>query len=151
MKRTSADVSAGRVGLAAAASVAASAAWYAAWGDRLARLDEAYAGGGPPPAWLLPVELARSGAVATGVAVLARRSGTEGAGSAVRLGAGLWGAFPVVLLTGSVVHEKVPWQQAAIHAGDWLVKLLLVSLVVGPRRRVSGERTPSSSPLASSG
>ena len=44
-------------------------------------------------------------------------------------------AFPVVLLTGSVVHEKVPWRLAAIHAGDWLVKLLLVTLVVGARRR----------------
>ena len=45
----------------------------------------------------------------------------------------LWGAFPVVLLTGSVLHEKVPWQQAAIRAGDWLVKLLLVSTLIGRR------------------
>jgi hypothetical protein len=43
------------------------------------------------------------------------------------------GACPVVLLTGSVVHGKVPWQQAAIHAGDWLVELLLVSVTVGRR------------------
>jgi hypothetical protein len=55
------------------------------------------------------------------------------AGAAARLGLGLWGAFPVVLLTGSVVHGKVPWQQAAIHAGDWLVELLLVSVTVGRR------------------
>jgi hypothetical protein len=32
-----------------------------------------------------------------------------------------------------VVHGKVPWQQAAIHAGDWLVELLLVSVTVGRR------------------
>ncbi len=136
MTRTSTgrDIDLARVGLAAGASVAASAAWYTAWGDRLGRWNELYAGTAPPPAWVLPVELARSGAVATAVAVLARRRGTEGPSDAVRLGAGLWGAFPVVLLTGSVVHEKVPWQQAAIHAGDWLGKLLLVSLVVGPRR-----------------
>jgi hypothetical protein len=136
MKRTSTSstVDPRRVGLAAAASVAASAAWYTAWGDRLARLDEAYAGDAPPPAWVLPVELARSASVATAVGVLSRRTGVTGPAGAVRLGLGLWGAFPVVLLTGSVVHEKVPWQQAAIHAGDWLGKLLLVSLVVGPRR-----------------
>jgi hypothetical protein len=54
---------------------------------------------------------------------------------AVRLGLALWVAFPGVLLTGSVVHEKVPWRLAAIHAGDWLVKLLLVSLATGARRR----------------
>ena len=124
-----------RVGLAAGASVAASAAWYTAFGDRLARLDEAYAGDARPAAWVLPVELARSTAVAAAVSILARRTGVAGPGSAVRLGAGLWGAFPVVLLTGSVVHEKVPWQQAAIHAGDWLVKLLLIATVVGEGRR----------------
>jgi hypothetical protein len=134
-RATSGTVDVGRIGLAAAASVAASAAWYTAWGDRLARLDDAYAGDAPPPAWVLPVELARSGAVATAVAVLSRRTGAAGTDSAVRLGAGLWGAFPVVLLTGSVVHEKVPWQQAAIHAGDWLVKLLLIGAVVGGGRR----------------
>jgi len=85
--------------------------------------------------WLLPVELARSTAVATAVAVLSARTGGAGAGSAVRLGAGLWGAFPVVLLTGSVVHEKVPWQQAAIHGGDWLIKLLLIAAIVTDGRR----------------
>jgi hypothetical protein len=126
-----------RVGLAAGASVLASVAWYTAWGDRLAQLDEAYADGGPPPPWVLPVELARSGAVATAVALLSGATGARDRGSAARLGLGLWGAFPVVLLSGSVVHEKVPWQLAAIHAGDWLVKLLLISVTVGrgPRRR----------------
>jgi hypothetical protein len=123
-----------RVGLAAVASVVTSAAWYAAWGSRLAELDEAYAGDARPPAWLLPVELARSTAVATAVAVLAGRGGASGPADRIRLGAGLWAAFPVVLLTGSVVHEKVPWQQAAIHGGDWLAKLLLVSAVVGGGR-----------------
>jgi hypothetical protein len=126
-----------RIGLAAGGSVLASTAWYTAWGDRLAELDEAYADGGPPPAWVLPVELARSAAVATAVAVLSGSTGSRAPGGAARLGLGLWGAFPVVLLTGSVVHEKVPWQQAAIHAGDWLVKLLLISVTVGrgPGRR----------------
>src|SRR5215213_1304979 len=124
-----------RVGLAAAASVGTSAAWYTAWRRRLAQLDEAYAGDARPPVWLLPVELARSTAVATAVAVLSARTGGAGAGSAVRLGAGLWGAFPVVLLTGSVVHEKVPWQQAAIHGGDWLIKLLLIAAIVTDGRR----------------
>ena len=126
-----------RIGLAAGGSVLASAAWYTAWGDRLAELDEAYADGGAAAAWVLPVELARSGAVATAVALLSESTGARNPGSAARLGLGLWGAFPIVLLTGSVVHEKVPWQQAAIHAGDWLVKLLLISVTVGrgPRRR----------------
>ncbi|SNS51533.1 Protein of unknown function [Geodermatophilus saharensis] len=128
-------MSAARVAAAAGASFAASSAWYAAFGERLARLDEAYAGPGPSPAVVAPVELVRSGVVATAVSVLAGRLPVRGPRQALALGAGLWAAFPVVLLTGSVVHEKVPWQQAAIHAGDWLVKLLLVSSIVGRRSR----------------
>ena len=128
-----------RIGLAAGATVVFSAAWYTAWGERLARLHQAYAGDAPPPAWIVPVELARSTAVATAVSVLADGVRPAGLLGAARLGLGLWGAFPVVLLTGSVVHEKVPWQLAAIHGGDWLGKLLLISAVVGRRRsRLSG-------------
>jgi Protein of unknown function (DUF1761) len=124
----------GKIGLAAGAAVLASAGWYTAWGNRLARLDEVYAQDGPPPGWVLPVELARSATVATAVAVLADATGRRRPSDTIRLGLGLWAAFPAVLLTGSVVHEEVPWQQAAIHAGDWLTKLLLISLVVGGGR-----------------
>ena len=127
-------VSPGRVAAAAGAAFAASSAWYAAFGKRLARLDDAYAGPPPSPAVVAPVELVRSGVVATAVSVLADRLPARGPREALALGAGLWAAFPAVLLTGSVVHEKVPWQQAAIHAGDWLVKLVLVSAVVTGRR-----------------
>ncbi|MGY1832926.1 DUF1761 domain-containing protein [Geodermatophilus sp. SYSU D01180] len=124
-------VAPGRVAAASAAAFVASTAWYTAFGERLARLDEVYAQPGPSPAAVAPVELVRSGVVAAAVSVLADRLPARGPRAALRLGAGLWAAFPLVLLTGSVVHERVPWQQAAIHAGDWLVKLLLVSAVVG--------------------
>jgi hypothetical protein len=40
------------------------------------------------------------------------------------------GGFPVVLLSGSVIWEKVPAKLAAMHSGDWLVKLLVVSVIV---------------------
>lgn len=36
-----------------------------------------------------------------------------------------------MILSGSVLREKVPSKLAAIHAGDWLVKLLATALVVG--------------------
>ena len=129
------NVGIGRIGLAAVASVAISTAWYTAWGDRLGRLHPAYAGDTRPPAWVPPVELARSATVATGVAALAHRTGVAGTGEALALGAGLWTAFPLVMLSGSVVHEKVPWQLAAIHGGDWLLKLLAIAAVVGGGRR----------------
>ena len=123
------------IGLATAAAVAASGAWYAAFGRRLAQLHDAYAEDTAAAGWIVPVELARSGTVAVTVSALAARTGGTRPRDAVRLGLALWVAFPGVLLTGSVVHEKVPWRLAAIHAGDWLVKLLLVSLATGARRR----------------
>ena len=131
---------------AAISAVVASVAWYTAFGPRLGRLNEVYAGTARPPAWVMPVELARSTAVATAVAVLADRTGAHGPAARARLALGLWGAFPAVLLTGSVVHEKVPWQLAAIHSGDWLVKLLLVTTIVG-RRRAPGARARRPGPL----
>jgi hypothetical protein len=36
----------------------------------------------------------------------------------------------VVLLIGSVQWEKVPPMLAAIHTGDWLLKLLIITLIV---------------------
>ena len=49
---------------------------------------------------------------------------------AVHLGLFLWIGFPVILLTGSIIWENVPWKVAAIHAGDWLVKMLVISIIV---------------------
>jgi len=59
-----------------------------------------------------------------------RALGVDGVGPAVLLALVLWVAFPVILLTGSVFHERVPPLLASIHAGDWLLKLVVVSGVV---------------------
>jgi hypothetical protein len=32
---------------------------------------------------------------------------------------------------GSMLWENVPLKMAAIHAGDWLVKLVLIAVIVG--------------------
>ena len=82
------------------------------------------------PAWMMVLELGRAFAVAAMVAVLVSLSGITDVPRALALTLGLWVAFPVVLLVGSIVHESVPVGLAAIHAGDWLVKLLLIGLIV---------------------
>ena len=43
----------------------------------------------------------------------------------------IWVGFPLVLLTGSVIWEKVHPATAAMHAGDWLLKLVLIAVSVG--------------------
>lgn len=47
------------------------------------------------------------------------------------LGGLLWIGFPVLLLSGSVMWQSVPLMLALIHAGDWFVKLLLMTLILG--------------------
>lgn len=108
-----------------------SGAWYVAFGSRLARLNDAYANAGRPGVGVALAELVRSFVVATVLAGLIVRLGIEDWGSAVALGLVAWVGFPLVILSGSVLHEKVPWKLAAIHVGDWLVKLVLISTVVG--------------------
>lgn len=35
----------------------------------------------------------------------------------------------------SMVWEKVPFTMAAIHGGDWLVRLLVISAILGAWRK----------------
>ncbi|MBB2925438.1 DUF1761 domain-containing protein [Cellulomonas cellasea] len=115
--------------VATVAAFVAAFAYYAVLGSQLARLGSA-GGDGPPPGWMMPVELLRTLAVTCVVAVVVALGDVEGWLAGAALGVVLWVGFPVVLLSGSVVHEKVPWRLAGLHAGDWLVKLVLVSVVL---------------------
>ncbi|MGQ0574229.1 MAG: DUF1761 domain-containing protein [Pseudonocardia sp.] len=118
------------VAAAAVAAFLASGAWYAAFASRLARLSPAYAGPGPSAARTAAVELVRNLVLGAVVAGLVVGLGVTGAGPALLLALALWVGFPAVLLSGSVFHERVPAALAAIHAGDWLLKLLIVTAIV---------------------
>ncbi|MFD0883813.1 DUF1761 domain-containing protein [Streptosporangium algeriense] len=84
----------------------------------------------PPPLKIL-LELARGLVVATVIAGLARYAGLTDVWSTVALGLVLWVGFPAVLLTGSMMWERTPAVTAALHAGDWLIKILVISAIVG--------------------
>ena len=117
----------------AAATVAAfviSSLWYLAFGTRLAALSDAYAGSERTPVWVILVELLRSLIVAGTVAGLSSLIHIDDLAGALALGAVLWAAFPLPILAGSVVHEATDWRLAAIHAGDWLIKLLVIAVIV---------------------
>jgi hypothetical protein len=115
-----------------AAAFVASTVWYILLGKQYAAVSDAAraAAGAKPPPWKILAELARSFVVAAVLAGLAVRLDATTWPAALGLGVATWVGFPVVLLAGSVVWENVPWRLAAIHAGDWLVKLLLVSCIV---------------------
>lgn len=120
------------IGLAVVVAFVSSTVWYIAFGAQRERLLGTEGDASErPPAWMVLVELVRSFIVAYVLAVLFGLVGIAGFFSALGLGLLLWVGFPFVLFVGSIVWDKVPWRLAAIHAGDWLVKLILVSIIVG--------------------
>lgn len=124
------DINPLAIGAATVVAFLSAFAYYAAFGRQLERLGSAAADRESPPAWIVPVELVRGLVVAVVVAGLVAQLDISGWVAAAALGLALWVGFPAVLLTGSVLHERVPWRLAAIHAGDWLVKLLLVAAII---------------------
>jgi hypothetical protein len=119
----------------AAAAVAAfvlSSVYYSAVSPLEVRLlgDRALDRGSVAP-WKVAAELVRTALVAAVFAWLADRAGLLDLPGSLLLAVVLWLGFPFVLLTGSFVWEKVPAITAAMHAGDWLLKLLLIGAVLG--------------------
>lgn len=55
--------------------------------------------------------------------------------SAAGLGVLLWLAFYVVQLAGAVIFDGMPPALGAVHAGDWLGKMLLMALILSAWRR----------------
>lgn len=134
-----------RIVAAALAAFVASAAWYTVFGGATARLSDANPASVATPAWTMLFVVAQSLVVAAMLAYLGSRLGIVQRRAALRLGALVW-IFPASILSGSVVHENVPLALAAIHAGDWLAKLLLMSVILGTRRKVAPPDTPCHRP-----
>jgi hypothetical protein len=86
--------------------------------------------GAKMPAGKLVIELVRCILLAYIIARFAALLGISSWMGAVHFGVMLWIGFPVILLTGSVLWDNVPVKVAAIHAGDWLVKLLVIPIIV---------------------
>ena len=121
------------IAIVASAAVAfvVSAIYYIALSGPLSRLSDAYATTDQRPAIsTIVIELVRNLVVATVVAGLTALIGVTDVAGAVQLALALWVGFPLVILIGSVVHERVPAALAAIHVGDWLLKLLIITTIV---------------------
>src|SRR6267378_3957863 len=98
---------------------------------RLRGMDPAAAmAGAKMPAGKLLIELVRCVVLAYIIARFVALVDVSSWMGAVQFGLFLWIGFPVILLTGSVLWENIPWRVAAIHAGDWLVKLLVIPIIV---------------------
>jgi hypothetical protein len=119
--------------VAAVVAFVVSSVWYVIFGNawmQLRGIDPATAADMGTPAWKMVFVVVQSLVVAFMLAYFVAHLGIVDWKGAVRLGALLW-VFPAMILLGSVVHENVPLMLAAIHAGDWLVKLLLMTVILG--------------------
>ena len=54
--------------------------------------------------------------------------------SSVGLALWLWFGFSAMMWVGAIMWEKTPWQIAAIHSGDWLLKIILIAAIIGAWR-----------------
>ena len=123
--------------VAAVAAFVASSVWYTVFGNAMMELrgiDPANASEAATPVWAMLFVIVQSLVVAFMLAYFVERLGVVDWRGAVRLGVLVW-IFPAMILLGSVVHENVPFMLAAIHAGDWLMKLLLMAVIVGVWRK----------------
>lgn len=118
------------IAVAAVVAFVLSTVYYIVFGEQLRRLSPAAAGMGNPPPWKMLVEIVRSLVLASVLAGLAALIGITDWIGAVQLGLALWIGFPLVLWVGAVMWENVPVRLAALHAGDWLVKVLVLSVIV---------------------
>lgn len=111
-----------------------SAVYYMVTGNAMAKLQAVKSNtktDDSMPPWKVLIELARSLTVVLVVTCLFSMTGSTGIMAAIGLGVLLWVGFPVVLFAGSIIHENFPWKLAAIHLGDWLVKLLIITAIIG--------------------
>lgn len=117
--------------ICAVVSVIVSTVWYSFFAKEMAKLHKAYANTKQPPPWQILLELTRTGILATIIAILFVYIGVQDWIAAIEFALLIWIGFPVVLLTGSVLWEKVPVKLAVLHAGDWLLKLLIIAIILG--------------------
>ena len=119
---------------ATAAAFVFSGLWYAVFGklrmELLGNNEKATANLGKVSTVQKLFEVLRSFVVVLIVAHLLAVAGAGNLSSALQLG--IWlASFPVMILVGATLWDKVPWKLTAIHGGDWLLKILLVSVILG--------------------
>ncbi len=117
--------------VAALAAFVASAVWYIVFGKELAKVSAAFAEGlQKRQPWKLLGVFMTSLILALVLAYFLGLIGKVDWLGALRVGVLLWIGLSAMQWVGSIMWEKVPLKMAAIHAGDWLVKLVLIAVIV---------------------
>ena len=119
---------------AAVASFVASAVWYAVFGGAVERLQQQWRGTTASNQSMvrdMVVIFASSLIIALAVAFLIGLTDVSGVAQSAGLGLLLWVGFAMTQWMNSIVGEDVPVLLAAIHAGDWLLHTVIISVIIG--------------------
>ena|SRR5215469_12832765 len=104
--------------------------WYMLLAKQRAKLSSATRNMKRPSLGKMLIEIVRTFVLALVIAFFIDRLEITSFLHALNLGILLWIGFPLILLSGSVLWENVSWKLAAIHAGDWLIKILLITIIL---------------------
>jgi Protein of unknown function (DUF1761) len=118
----------------AVAAFVASSVYYVIFGKALASVlpaDAVSTDMRSVPAWKKIAEFVRGFVVAFVVALFVEHFGVADWKGALRLAILAWIGFPFMILSGAVLWDNRPWKFAAIHSGDWLMKLVLMTTILG--------------------
>jgi hypothetical protein len=110
----------------------ASAVWYVVFGKEMAKVSTAFAEQQQKrEPWKMGVVILQSILIAAVLAYIIARSGVNNGLDAVWIGFVLWFGLSAMQWVGSMLWEKAPLKMALIHGGDWLMKIVLISLILG--------------------
>jgi Protein of unknown function (DUF1761) len=99
-------------------------------------------------AWKVFIDVVREFVVIYVLAGLVNGLGIVNWRGALSLGFWVWLGFPVQMLVGASLWDNKPWALDLIHAGDWLIKMLLIALILAKWPRVQMARVQTSSFVA---
>jgi hypothetical protein len=76
------------------------------------------------------LDFARGFVVAAVLAYVLHAAGATTVAPAVGLAVLLWLGFPAVLLVAPVIWGGESWRLQLLHAGDWLIKLVVMAVMI---------------------
>lgn len=94
-------------------------------------VDPTAAAGMKPSIGRVLGEIARTLIITYMLAHLLALLGSKYWKSGVWLALKLWFGFSFMMWIGAIMWENTPWPVAAIHTGDWLVKTVLITFLLG--------------------
>jgi hypothetical protein len=117
--------------LAAVCAFAASSLWYSPvlFGRQFLALS-GVAASAKPDGLKIAAEMLRNLLLASVISGFLARQDANRLRAALGFAAILWLGFPFTLLSGSALWQNVPPELGLIHCGDWLIKILLMTVTL---------------------